>query len=260
MKTLAVLPARFASTRFPGKPLALIAGKPMIQWVWEAAQKAGVDKVVVATDDDRIATAVSAFGGQVVLTDPALSSGTDRVAATMVALDKLGERFDTVLNIQGDEPAMRSETIVAVVELMAQTPELPMATAACPFYHRDDIFSPNNVKVVVDSTNRALYFSRSPIPYLRSSSCFDMDFRAWMTDEQLSLFRCHLGIYAYRPDVLRRFTSLPPHPLEEAEKLEQLRALAAGITIGVAPTLHPSMGVDTPEDVARVKVMLENSR
>jgi len=254
MKTLAVLPARYASTRFPGKPLTLIAGKPMIQWVWEAAQKSGADSVVVATDDERIAAAVNDFGGRTVFTAPELPSGTDRVAA---ALDKLDEKFDVVLNVQGDEPAMHHETIASVVDLMAKQPDLPMGTAACPFNSPDEIFNPNNVKVVVDSQNRALYFSRSPIPYLRSSICFDMDFRSWMQKNQLSLFRRHLGIYAYRPHILKQFISLPPHPLEQAEMLEQLRALAAGIAIGVAETPHCSIGVDTPADVAQVEEILK---
>jgi 3-deoxy-manno-octulosonate cytidylyltransferase (CMP-KDO synthetase) len=253
MKTLAVLPARYASARFPGKPLAQISGKPMIQWVWEAAQRAGVTSVVVATDDERIAAAVNDFDGRVVFTDPALPSGTDRVAA---AMDKLGEKFDAVLNIQGDEPAMHHETIASVVDLMAKQPGLPMATAACPFHTIDEIFNPNNVKVVVDNQNRALYFSRSPIPYIRSSTCFEMDFRSWMSKNQLSLFRRHLGIYAYRPHILKQFTLLPPHPLEQAEMLEQLRALAAGIAIGVAETPHCSLGVDTPADVRGAEEML----
>jgi 3-deoxy-manno-octulosonate cytidylyltransferase (CMP-KDO synthetase) len=262
MKTLAVLPARYASSRFPGKPLAMIAGKSMIRWVWEAARRAGVDKVVVATDDERIASAVNEFGGQVVFTDPELPSGTDRVAATVDILrESHGEEFDTVLNIQGDEPAMHHETIASVVELMRQNPHMPMGTAACPFERADELFSPNAVKVIVDSLGRALYFSRSPIPYLRSSTCFDLDFRPWMESDQLSLFRRHLGIYAYRPHILRQFTTLPPHPLEQAEMLEQLRALAAGITIGVAETPHCSVGVDTPADVAGAEELLRlNSR
>lgn len=254
MRTLAVLPSRYAATRFPGKPLALIAGKPMIQWVWEAARSAeGVDKVVVATDDERICSAVHDFDGQVIITDPALPSGTDRVAA---ALEKLGEPFDVVLNIQGDEPAMHPETIAAVVKLMADHPDLPMGTAACPFSNMDEVFNPNAVKVVTDDRGRALYFSRSPIPYLRNSSIFEPDFRPWARPEQLKLFKRHLGIYAYRTETLRTFTQLPPHPLEQAEMLEQLRALASGITIGVAETPYLSLGVDTPADVAAAEQML----
>lgn len=257
MRTLAVLPSRFQATRFPGKPLAPIAGKPMIQRVHEAAARAeGVDLVVVATDDGRIAEAVEAFGGRAVMTDPALPSGTDRAAAALAVLEAEGLAFDCVLNIQGDEPAMHPETVAGVVALMAAQPDLPMGTAACPFASADELFNPNAVKVVVDDRKRALYFSRSPIPYVRNSSVFAPDFRPWLAPGQLALFRRHLGLYAYRPDALRAFTRLPPHPLEQTEMLEQLRALAAGIPIGVAATPHLSLGVDVPADVAPVEALL----
>ena len=254
MRTLAVLPSRYQASRFPGKPLAQIAGKPMIQWVFEAATQAkGVDRVVVATDDDRIATAVRGFGGQAVLTDPALPSGTDRTAAALAILD---ESYDCVLNIQGDEPAMHPETVAALVALMRDQPDLSMGTAACPFSHPDELFNPNAVKVVVDDHQRALYFSRSPIPYLRNSTIFEPDFRPWMKAEQLAHFKRHLGLYAYRPETLHAFTRLPPHPLEQLEMLEQLRALAAGIAIGVAHTPYLSLGVDVPGDVAAAEALL----
>lgn len=254
MRTLAVLPSRFAASRFPGKPLALIAGKPMIQRVYEAARQApGVDRVVVATDDERIWRAVNDFDGEVVITDPSLPSGTDRVAA---ALAQLEDHFDLVLNIQGDEPALHPETVGAVVALMAAQPDLPMGTAACPFTSVEELFSPNCVKVVTDDRQRALYFSRSPIPYLRNSQVFDQDFRPWMLPEQLACFKRHLGLYAFRPEALRAFTQLPPHPLEKLEMLEQLRALAHGLAIGVAETPHLSLGVDTPADVAPVEALL----
>jgi len=258
MRTLAVLPSRFQASRFPGKPLALIAGRPMIQWVFEAASRAeGVDLVVVATDDDRIAAAVRGFGGEAVMTDPALPSGTDRTAAALSTLLEGGaEPFDCVLNIQGDEPAMHPATVAALVALMRGQPDLPMATAACPFAHADELFNPNAVKVVIDDRQRALYFSRSPIPYLRNASVFEPDFRPWMKPDQLAHFRRHLGLYAYRPDALRAFTKLPPHPLEQMEMLEQLRALAAGIPMGVADTPFLSLGVDVPADVAVVEALL----
>jgi 3-deoxy-manno-octulosonate cytidylyltransferase (CMP-KDO synthetase) len=255
MRTLAVLPSRYQASRFPGKPLASIAGRPMIQWVWEAARRApGVDAVVVATDDARIAAAVEGFGGRVVMTDPALPSGTDRVAAAYRAL---GEPFDVVLNIQGDEPAMHPDTIAGVVSLLAEDPALPMATAACPFSNPEDLFNPNNVKVVLDDRRRALYFSRSPIPYLRNSTLFLADFRPWLGPEHLDVYLRHLGIYGYRPEALLAFTALPPHPLERIEMLEQLRALAAGMAIGVARTPHLSVGVDVPADIPMVEGLLQ---
>ena len=254
MRTLAVLPSRYPSSRFPGKPLALIAGRPMIQWAWEAAAGAeGVDAVLVATDDDRIARAVAGFGGRVALTDPALPSGTDRVAAAAAGL---GEAFDLILNLQGDEPAMHPGTIAAVVALMRERPELPMGTAACPFSSAEELFNPNHVKVVTDDAGRALYFSRSPIPYLRNSQVFQADFRPWLEPGQLALYQRHLGIYAYRPEALLRFTRLPPHPLEQVEMLEQLRALGAGMAVGVARTPHLSLGVDVPGDIPAVEAML----
>ena len=254
MRTLAVLPSRFQASRFPGKPLAPIAGRPMIQWAWEAAAGApGVDAVVVATDDPRIASAVEGFGGQVAMTDPRLPSGTDRVAAAVAAM---GAGFDLILNLQGDEPAMHPDTIAAVVELMRRDPELPMGTAACPFSTPEELFNPNAVKVVTDQAGRALYFSRSPIPYIRNSQVFQQDFRPWLSPDQLALFQRHLGIYAYRPEALVRFTQLPPHPLEQLEMLEQLRALAAGMAIGVARTPHLSLGVDVPGDIPAVEAVL----
>jgi 3-deoxy-manno-octulosonate cytidylyltransferase (CMP-KDO synthetase) len=226
----------------------------MIQWVWEAARSApGVDEVAVATDDERIQAAVEGFGGRVVMTESSLPSGTDRVAA---ALQILGGSFDVVLNIQGDEPAMHPETIGAVVALMAASPEFAMGTAACPFASMDEVFNPNAVKVVADDRGRALYFSRSPIPYIRNNAIFQPDFRPWAREEHLGAFKRHLGIYAYRPDALRAFTRLPPHPLEKLEMLEQLRALGAGIAMGVAHTHHLSLGVDVPGDVPAVEALL----
>lgn len=253
MKTLAVLPSRYAASRFPGKPLHPILGKPMIQWVWEATRSApGVDRVVVATDDARIQQAVLGFGGEAVMTDPALPSGTDRVAAALPLLDA---SFDVILNIQGDEPAIHPETIAVVVELMARHPEFAIGTAACKFTSMEEVFNPNAVKVVADDHHRALYFSRSPIPYVRHSSRFECDFRPWMQPGQLAQFRRHLGIYAYRPEALAAFTRLPPHPLERIEMLEQLRALACGMAMGVAETPFMSLGVDTPEDAAAVEAL-----
>jgi len=253
MRTVAVLPARFASTRFPGKPLAPLLGRPMIQWVVEAARQGGVDRVIVATDDERIRSAVQAFGGEAVMTDPALPSGTDRVAAALATLD---ETFDVILNIQGDEPGMHAQTLRALLDLMASQPDLPMGTAACPFDSPDEVFNPNIVKVVVDDRQRALYFSRSPIPYVRSSTDFSLDFRERLTPDLMRHFRRHLGVYAFRPEALRTFMATPPHPLEQLEMLEQLRALGMGMPLGVADTPYGSLGVDTPDDVAPAEALL----
>lgn len=255
MSVVAVLPSRYAASRFPGKPLALIAGKPMIQWVWEATAAAkGIDQIVVATDDVRIASVVTNFGGVVVMTDPELSSGTDRVAAAVASMDK---HFDVILNIQGDEPAMHPETISAVVDFMIQRSDIHIGTASCLFSSVEELFDPNAVKVVTNDNNLALYFSRSPIPYLRDGQILcKSDFSAWLRMDQLGCFQRHLGIYAYRPAALSNFICLAPHWLERFEMLEQLRALAAGMTIGVVRTPHLSLGVDRPEDIQAVESIL----
>mgnify|MGYP000882128809 CR=1 FL=1 len=231
MRTLAVLPSRFASTRFPGKPLARIAGKAMVQWVWEAASAApGVDRVVVATDDERIWKAVHEFGGEVVITDPNLPSGTDRVAA---ALEALGEPFDVVVNIQGDEPAMHPDTIGAVVDLMRNRPDLPMGTAACPFADLDEVFNPNAVKVVLDARSRALYFSRAVVPFVKEGH-FPL--------------RRHIGVYGFQRSVLLRIPPLPSSGLAEAESLEQLRFLENGIPMHVLDATGDPWGIETRSD------------
>jgi len=259
MTTLAVLPSRYSSSRFPGKPLVLIAGKPMIQWVWEATiASRGIDRVVVATDDVRIASVVTSFGGIVVITDTSIQSGTDRVAA---AVEKMNCSFDIILNIQGDEPAMHPETISSVVDLMLQNPTIEIGTASCSFSSAEELFDSNSVKVVTNDINQALYFSRSPIPYLRNGQhIFKTNFSSWLLQDQLDRFQRHLGIYAYRPEALCKFTKLKPHWLEQFEMLEQLRALAAGMTIGVAKTPHLSLGVDTPEDIQAVELILAQRR
>lgn len=255
MTTLAVLPSRYNASRFPGKPLALIANRPMIQWVWEAAFRAkGVDEVIVATDDDRIASVVTSFGGKVIFTDPSLPSGTDRVAA---AVKSMSDDFDVIVNIQGDEPAMHHETISAVVALMLSNPKIAIGTAVCSFTRVEDLFDHNAVKVVTNDANEALYFSRSPIPYIKSAqSIFQITNCSWVQAKQLAYFKRHLGIYAYRSESLVKFTNLPVHPLEQFEMLEQLRALAAGMTIGVVNTSHLSIGVDVPSDIQQVEALL----
>ena len=231
-KCAVIIPARYASTRFPGKPLALLAGKPMIRHVCEkaAASKAGL--VAVATDDRRIADAVESFGGRAVMTSPAHPSGTDRIAE---ALTILGGGYDLVVNVQGDEPLIPTSVIDELIDVMRAEPAPPMATVAVPGNRAT--MTENNVKVVFGSDGSALYFSRSMIPFLRSGG---VECGVWL----------HWGIYAYRRDALEKFVSLPPGKLENAEKLEQLRALENGIAIKVVTSDLQSIGVDTPDDLA----------
>ncbi len=237
--SIAVIPSRFAAERFPGKPLHPIAGIPMVVRVLERALQAGrVSLVLVATDDERIARAVEAAGGRAVFTDPALPSGTDRVFAAVKDLD-----VKVVLNVQGDEPLMDPENIDRVAGFLLDHPEFPLATIALAIEDPTEIANPNNVKVVRGDDGRALYFSRSPLPYRRRP------------EPSLPTLK-HLGLYGYRKEALARWTSLPPHPLERAEGLEQLRALAAGMAMAVLDAASDSIGVDTIEDAERVEDLL----
>jgi 3-deoxy-manno-octulosonate cytidylyltransferase (CMP-KDO synthetase) len=236
---VAVIPARFASTRFPGKPLADIDGRPMIEHVYRrAAASRAVSRVIVATDDLRIATTVSAFGGHVRLTRPDHPTGTDRLAEVAAALD-----CDVVVNVQGDEPLLDPRAITEAVAPFAD-PSISMTT----LYRRIDtpaeLTDPNVVKVVVDRAGFALYFSRAPIPHLRDPR------GGWPP-----LYR-HVGLYAYRRSALMVLASLEPTPLERAESLEQLRALEHGIRIKTVETAYDSIGVDTPEDLEQVRRLL----
>jgi 3-deoxy-manno-octulosonate cytidylyltransferase (CMP-KDO synthetase) len=236
---VAVIPSRYGSERFPGKPLHLIAGVPMVLRVLDRARRAKrVDLVLVATDDDRIAAAVHEAGGRAVLTDPALPSGTDRVFAAVRDLD-----VAVVLNVQGDEPMMDPDNIDRVAAFLLAHPEFPLATVALPITDPEEIANPNNVKVVRGDDGRALYFSRAAIPYRRRP------------ESSLPTLK-HLGLYGYRKDALERWTALPPHPLERAENLEQLRALAAGMAMAVLDAASDSIGVDTPDDARRVEELL----
>jgi len=238
-RVAAVIPSRFGAERFPGKPLHPIAGLPMIVRVLRRAQQAaGVDLVLVATDDERIAAIVEAAGGRAAMTDPALPSGTDRVWAAVRDLP-----VDIVLNVQGDEPMMDARNIERVAAFLAAHPEFPLATVALPLPPGSDAADPNVVKVVRGNDGRALYFSRSPIPFRRRP------------EPGLPTLK-HLGLYGYRKEALRRWTELPPHPLERAESLEQLRALAAGMAMAVLDAAGDSIGVDTPEDARRVEEIL----
>ncbi len=220
--TVAIIPARYASTRFPGKPLALIAGKPMIQHVYEHVARAGkIDEVYVATDDKRIVEAVKEFGGKSIMTSSKLKSGTDRCAA---AARKIGAEI--VVNVQGDEPVISPKTIDAAVSALKSSRTSLMSTAAVPIEDRAVLFSENALKVVIDKTGRALYFTRSTIPFLRGVS----------RDNYLESFGFlkHLGIYVYRNNFLQKLTKMRETPLERAEKREQLMVLENGSSIKVA--------------------------
>jgi 3-deoxy-manno-octulosonate cytidylyltransferase (CMP-KDO synthetase) len=243
VKTLGLIPARYASTRFPGKPLHPIAGRPLIQHVVERCRLApSLADVIVATDDTRIAAAARPFC-RVEMTRPDHPSGTDRIAEVAARL-----ACDAVVNIQGDEPLMDPAVIDAVVAALAES---EMSTAAAPLREPAEYDNPNVVKVVVSAAGRALYFSRRAIPYLREAA-------ARPVDEQLAAFPFlkHLGIYGYRRETLLRLVRFPVSPLEAAEKLEQLRALEHGIAIAVARVAYAGVGVDVPDDVARVERLL----
>ena len=239
MKVLGVIPARFQSTRLPGKPLLMIAGKPMIQWVYEAAKTATlIDEVVVATDDPRIYETVQRFGGSAELTDADHPTGTDRLA-------EVAKRYpaELIVNIQGDEPLIRGAVIDAVVRPLLTERDLPMATAKVRLTEPEAIQEPSVVKVVNDEDGYALYFSRSPIPFPRNTG--------------RAIYWKHLGLYAYRRDFLLKYIELPQVDLELAESLEQLRALAYGYRIKVVAVDFDSVGVDTPEDLEKVRAIIE---
>ena len=236
---IAIIPARFASTRFPGKPLEMIHGKPMIQRVYEQAQKSNLlSEIWVATDDQRIVDVVSGFGGRVAMTSPDCPSGTDRCAELM---QSMGLKAEIVLNIQGDEPFIRPEQIDQLVNLM-QNPEVQMATLCKKITRSEELFNPNVVKLVKTTEGKALYFSRNPIPFFRGESESN-----WL--EKTAYFK-HLGVYAYRANVLFDITHMSVSQLEKAESLEQLRWLEGGYAIGVGETEWESLGIDTPEDLA----------
>jgi 3-deoxy-manno-octulosonate cytidylyltransferase (CMP-KDO synthetase) len=239
-----IIPARYASTRLPGKPLLDIAGKPMIVRVVECAQASGAERVVVATDDVRIHDAVTTFGAEVVMTRPDHPSGTDRLAET---LDKLGVPDETiVVNLQGDEPLMPPRLVRAVADLLAARPAAMMATACHAIASREDFLNPNVVKVVTDHEGYAVYFSRAPIPWPR-------DVMLGKSTVPIKAFR-HIGLYAYRAGFVARYADWPACPLETTESLEQLRVLWYGERIAVVEAEEaPAAGVDTPEDLERVR-------
>ncbi|GFM87949.1 3-deoxy-manno-octulosonate cytidylyltransferase [Pseudomonas cichorii] len=246
-----VIPARFGSSRFPGKPLKTIAGKPMIQHVWEQACKSGAERVVVATDDARIVEACQAFGAQVLMTRDDHNSGTDRLAEVA---EQLGLAADAiVVNVQGDEPMIPPVVIDQVAANLAAHPEAGISTLAEPIDDVTALFNPNVVKVVADVNGLALTFSRAPLPWARDALAASRD----VLPEGVP-YRRHIGIYAYRAGFLHDFVSWGPCWLENTESLEQLRALWNGVRIHVADALEaPPAGVDTPEDLERVRRLLE---
>ena len=252
MKIVAIIPARFASTRLPGKPLSDIHGKPMIQHVNERVARAGgIERVLVATDDERIADAVRAYGGEVVLTSAEHVTGTDRLAEAARGLDA-----DVVVNVQGDEPLIDPLWIEAALEPMARDAALPMATLSLPIRSLEEMLSASVVKVVTNREGDALYFSRSPIPLVRQGPASDLRAAAAEAVAR-GLARKHVGLYVYRREALLRFAALPPPAIEQAEELEQLRALSNGMRIRVVPVEGESgLAVDTPEDLARVRRLM----
>ena len=246
MKVVGIIPARYNSTRFPGKPLAMIKGKTMIRRVCEQGWKSKLDAVVVATDDVRIADEVMGFGGQYVLTDPNHRSGTDRCRE---ALDLIENQYDAVINIQGDEPFIDPKQIDLLIDLISRDDTL-LASVAKKIEEEEELFSPNAVKVVMDNNGKALYFSRNPIPFMRNAE------RSEWLDK--GVFYKHVGIYAYKADVLRQVAQMQPTALELAESLEQLRWLENGLSIHMAVIDADGISVDTPDDLRRAEQFIQN--
>lgn len=246
MKIIGIIPSRYSSTRFEGKPLAIICRKPMIQHVYERAIQSGcLTEVFIATDDDRIVKAVNQFGGKSILTSPECRSGTDRAAE---AAEKLGlDSQDIVVNIQGDQPLLNPVSIHEVIQpyILGETPD--MTTLIYKIIDPQEYTNPKDVKVVFDKTGYALYFSRSPIPYAREKN---IEFDQWK----------HLGVYAYSRRFLEIFRNLPSGKLEEIEKLEQLRAIEFGYRIKVIQTKFDSPEVDIPDDILRIETFMKNNQ
>ena len=247
MKFIAIIPARYQSTRVPGKPLALINNKPMIQWVYENVVKA-VDEAWVATDDERILKAVENFGGKAIDTLSSHQSGTDRCAE---AARKIGENydFDVVINVQGDEPFIQAKQIELLKSCFSTNSEI--ATLIKKIDSTEELFNPNRPKVVIDKHQNALYFSRSPIPFVRGT-----ENENWLSKHT---FWAHIGMYAYKKEVLQKISNLNQGVLERAESLEQLRWLENGFKIKTAITEHQSIGIDTPEDLIQALQLLTNN-
>lgn len=254
MAVVAIIPARYSSTRFPGKPLAKIGGKPMVQHVYESASKAsGLDRVMVATDDHRILEAVRGFGGEAVLTSKNHASGTDRLAEVAKRL-----KAEWIVNVQGDLPFVRPQTISRTLGPLRRDRSLFMGTASTPIYEKQEWINPNVVKVVTDARGFALYFSRAPIPYIRERATDAGALKPETVSRERGIWGYrHIGIYAYRRDFLLKFSRLRPSALEKREGLEQLRALAHGYRIRVTQVEEPSVEVDTPEDLEKAEAYLQ---
>ncbi len=242
MKYIGIIPARYGSTRFPGKPLVEIKGKPMIQRTWEQAKKA-LEHVLVATDDDRIRQAVESFGGKAVMTSADHCSGTDRCAEASSILSSSGYEHDVVINIQGDEPFIHPDQITLLAGCFEDA-GVEIATLVKEIETEEDIFNPNLPKVIFNKNHFAIYFSRSPIPYIRGK-----DHGEWLNSHKF--FR-HIGMYGYRSGTLQQITKLGPSSLEQAEMLEQNRWLENGYPIKLKKTTLKTEGVDTPEDLERL--------
>ncbi|MGV3641741.1 MAG: 3-deoxy-manno-octulosonate cytidylyltransferase [Adhaeribacter sp.] len=246
MNSIGIIPARYASTRFPGKPLVDIGGKTMIQRVYEQARKSRLQQVLVATDDVRIAEAVRAFGGEAVMTGEQHQSGTDRC---FEAYTRHNVPFDCIVNIQGDEPFIHPEQINLVLTCF-ENPATQLATLIKQITDPAELQNPNTPKVITDSRQQALYFSRHPIPYLRGAEP-----GSWLNHHT---YYKHIGIYGYRADILEQITQLPPSPLELAESLEQLRWLENGFRIMTALTIQENLGIDSPADLEKALDILAN--
>jgi 3-deoxy-manno-octulosonate cytidylyltransferase (CMP-KDO synthetase) len=253
MAVVAIIPARYGSTRLPGKPLARIGGKPMIQHVYESAARAkGLDRVLVATDDRRIEETVQGFGGEAMMTSKNHASGTDRLAEVARKL-----KADWFVNVQGDLPFIQPETIARAVQPLLRNRSIPMGTVGTPILDEEEWRNPNVVKVLTNREGFALYFSRSPIPYVRNGS-IDVDGNPLVGGSKKRIWgHRHVGLYVYRRDFLMKFARLRPTALEQIESLEQLRALAYGHRIFVAAVDERSVEVDTPEDLAKAENYLK---
>ena len=256
MAVVAIIPVRYGSTRFPGKPLALIGGKPMIQHVYENTSKTpGLNRVIVATDDPRILETAKNFGGEAMLTSARHESGTDRLAEVARKI-----KAEWVVNVQGDLPFVRPQTILRTLRPLRRSRSISMGTARTPIFQQEEWLNPNVVKVVTDRRGFALYFSRAPIPYVREdggSAPFPR--RARAGGDQVWGHR-HVGVYVYRRDFLLKFARMRRTELERSEELEQLRALSHGYRIRVADVDEPSVEVDTPEDLPRAEEYLRNAQ